>query len=42
MWDIINIKTNKGVKVITNLEGYQMVEIYNNPSVLLERRMTEV
>lgn len=32
---IVNVKTIRGVKAITNLEGYKMIEIWN-PSVLLE------
>ena len=32
---IVNIKTIRGVRAITNLEGYKMIEIWN-PSVLLE------
>ena len=31
---IVNVKTIKGVRAITNLEGYKMIEIWN-PSVLL-------
>ena len=32
---IVNVKTIRGVRAITNLEGYKDVEIWN-PSVLLE------
>ena len=32
---IVNVKTIRGVRAITNLEGYKMIEIWN-PSVLLE------
>ena len=32
---IVNVKTIRGVRAITNLEGYRMIEIWN-PSVLLE------
>ena len=32
---IVNIKTIRGVRAITNLEGYKVIEIWN-PSVLLE------
>ncbi len=32
---IVNIKTIRGVRAITNLEGYKGIEIFN-PSVLLE------
>lgn len=32
---IVNIKTIHGVRAITNLEGYKMIDILN-PSVLLE------
>ena len=32
---IVNVKTIRGVKAITNLEGYKMIEIWNS-SVLLE------
>ena len=32
---IVNIKTIRGVRAITNLEGYKPIEIWN-PSVLLE------
>lgn len=32
---IVNIKTIRGVNVITNLKGYKPIEIVN-PSVLLE------
>lgn len=32
---IVNIRTIRGVRAITNLEGYKMIEIWN-PSVLLE------
>ena len=32
---IVNVKIIRGVRAITNLEGYKMVEIWN-PSVLLE------
>ncbi len=32
---IVNVKTIRGVRAITNLEGYKMTEIWN-PSVLLE------
>lgn len=32
---IVNVKTIRGVRAITNLEGYIMIEIWN-PSVLLE------
>ena len=33
--DIVNIKTIRGVRAITNLEGYKGIDIIN-PSVLLE------
>lgn len=32
---IVNVKTIRGIRAITNLEGYKMIEIWN-PSVLLE------
>ncbi len=32
---IVNIKTIRGVRSITNLQGYKMIEIWS-PSVLLE------
>ena len=32
---IVNVRTIRGVRAITNLEGYRMIEIWN-PSVLLE------
>ena len=32
---VINVKTIRGVRAITNLEGYKTIEIWN-PSVLLE------
>jgi len=32
---IVNVKTIRGVRAITNLEGYKMIELWN-PSVLLE------
>ena len=32
---IVNVKTIRGVRAITNLEGYKTIEIWN-PSVLLE------
>ena len=32
---IVNVKTIRGVRAITNLEGYKMIEIWN-PSALLE------
>ena len=32
---IVNVKTIRGVRAITNLEGYKMIEIWD-PSVLLE------
>lgn len=32
---IVNVKTIRGVRAITNLEGYKMIEIWS-PSVLLE------
>ena len=32
---IVNVKIIRGVRAITNLEGYKMIEIWN-PSVLLE------
>ena len=32
---IVNVKTIRGIRAITNLEGYRMIEIWN-PSVLLE------
>ena len=32
---IVNVKTIRGVRAITNLEGYKIIEIWN-PSVLLE------
>lgn len=32
---IVNVKTIRGVRAITSLEGYKMIEIWN-PSVLLE------
>ena len=32
---IVNVKTIRGIRAITNLEGYKSIEIWN-PSVLLE------
>ena len=32
---IVNVKTIRGIRAVTNLEGYKMIEIWN-PSVLLE------
>ena len=32
---IVNVRTIRGVRAISNLEGYKMIEIWN-PSVLLE------
>ncbi|MBD5448926.1 MAG: type II toxin-antitoxin system VapC family toxin [Lachnospiraceae bacterium] len=32
---IVNVRTIRGVRATTNLEGYKMIEIWN-PSVLLE------
>lgn len=32
---IVNVKTIRGVRAVTNPEGYKMIEIWN-PSVLLE------
>ena len=32
---IVNVRTIRGVRTISNLEGYKMIEIWN-PSVLLE------
>ena len=32
---IVNVRTIRGVRAITNLEGYRMIEIWN-PSVVLE------